>query len=194
MTERRALLLTDLVDSTATTEALGDAAAPALWAHHDRRARHLLRAWNGREIDKTDGMLMLFDTVAAAVGYASAYNRALCELEVPLVSRAGLHYGPVTLRENSPAAVALGAKPVELDGIAKPIAARVMSLARGGQILLTADAREAVVLDGLQIQSHGHWSIKGIAEPIELFEVGEVGELQGAPADRGKAYRVVQSG
>src|SRR4051794_5889587 len=101
MTERRALLLTDLVDSTATSETLGDAAATALWAQHDRVARDLIRGWNGREIEKPDGMLVLFETVTAAVGYARAYNRALRDLQVPLSSRAGLHYGPVTLRENS---------------------------------------------------------------------------------------------
>ena len=61
MSERRALLLTDVVDSTATSEALGDAAAAALWSAHDRTARDLLPVWRGREIDKTDGMLLLFD-------------------------------------------------------------------------------------------------------------------------------------
>ena len=44
---------------------------------------------------------------------------------------------PVTLRENAPEDVARGAKPVEVEGLAKPLAARVMSLARGGQTLLT---------------------------------------------------------
>jgi predicted ATPase/class 3 adenylate cyclase/tetratricopeptide (TPR) repeat protein len=194
MTERRALLLTDLVDSTSTSEALGDVAAAALWLAHDRVARDLLRTWNGREIDKTDGMLMLFENVAGALGYARAYNRALRELSTPLASRTGLHFGPVTLRENSAADVALGAKLLEVDGLAKPIAARVMSLARGNQILLTADARAGVADDSLQIQSHGYWAIKGIAEPMELFEAADIGELLTAPADGDKAHRVVQSG
>ncbi len=59
----------------------------------------------------------------------------------PLKARAGLHVGPVTLRENSPTDVARGAKPVEVDGAAKAIAARVMSVAMGGQILLSAPTR-----------------------------------------------------
>jgi len=195
MSERRALLLTDLVGSTATSEALGDSAAAALWAEHDRLARDLLRAWNGREIDKTDGMLVLFEHVGDALGYARAYNRALGSLSVPLLSRTGVHYGPVTLRQNSAADVALGAKPLEVDGLAKPIAARVMALASGGQILLTAEARAALVPDdSFQVESHGHWSIKGIAEPIELFEAGEAGAPFTPPADGEKGYRVVQSG
>ena len=39
MSEVRALLLTDVVDSTAHTERLGDAGAAELWARHDRVAR-----------------------------------------------------------------------------------------------------------------------------------------------------------
>ena len=46
--------------------------------------------------------------------------------------------------ENSAADVALGAKPVEVDGVAKPTAARVAALARAGQTLLTADAARAL--------------------------------------------------
>jgi predicted ATPase/class 3 adenylate cyclase len=194
MSERRALLLTDVVDSTATSEALGDAATTALWSAHDRIARDLLPLWRGREIDKTDGMLLLFDDAADAVGYARAYNQAILKLAVPLTSRASLHVAEVTLRANSAADVVLGAKPLEVDGIAKPTAARVMTLARGGQILLTAEAREALGETALQVQSHGHWAIKGVAEPIELFEAGETGVTLKAPADGDKAYRVTRVG
>ncbi|MBV9889719.1 MAG: hypothetical protein JO090_02390, partial [Rhizobacter sp.] len=88
MSERRALLLTDLVDSTATAEALGDSAAAALWSAHDRLARDLLRTWRGREIDKTDGMLLLFEQAADALGYVRAYNQQILKLAVPLSSRA----------------------------------------------------------------------------------------------------------
>ena len=194
MSQRRALLLTDVVDSTATSEALGDTAAAALWSAHDRTARDLLRLWRGREIDKTDGMLLLFDHASDALAYARAYNLAIQTLEVPLTSRAGLHVGEVSLRENSAADVVLGAKPIEVDGIAKPMAARVMSLARGRQILLTAEARATVGETSLQIQSHGFWTIKGIAEPVEIFEAGEIGELLAAPPDADKAYRVIRVG
>ncbi|HEY9238638.1 MAG TPA: hypothetical protein VIP10_07365, partial [Burkholderiaceae bacterium] len=100
MSEIRALLLTDVVDSTKLSQEIGDAAMAAVWTAHDRVARGLLEPWRGREIDKTDGMLLLFDNAADAVGYAMAYHRALQQLAVPLVARAGLHVGPVILREN----------------------------------------------------------------------------------------------
>ena len=194
MTDYRALLLTDVVDSTKLSEQIGNAAMAEVWAAHDRVARDLLRQAGGREIDKTDGMLLMFDHAADATDYALAYHRALAALPVPLVARAGLHVGPVILRENSAADVALGAKPLEVDGLAKPTAARVMALARGGQLLLTAEAREALGKSRLRVKSHGYWVMKGLAAPIELFEAGEHEAPFLAPSDGDKGHRVVRSG
>lgn len=195
MSDIRTLLFTDVVDSTAQSEKLGDAAMTALWAAHDRVARDLLPRWRGREIDKADGLLLMFERVADGVGYALAYHRALAALDTPLEARAGLHVGAVVLRENNPSDVALGAKPLEVEGIAKPTAARVMSLARGGQTLLTAAARAALGEVELKIESHGHWRLKGLAEPAELFEIGDAGSPFIPPQARGaKGYRVVCQG
>ena len=97
MSEVRALLLTDVVDSTKLAESIGDAAMADVWAAHDRVARDLLQVHHGREIDKTDGMLMMFSSAADAVNFAMAYHRALTGLPVPLTARAGLHVGPVLL-------------------------------------------------------------------------------------------------
>jgi len=201
MTTVRALLLTDVVDSTRLAQQIGDVAMAALWAAHDRLARDLLPPWRGREIDKTDGMLLLFDHAADAAGYALAYHQALAGLQPPLPARAGLHVGPVLLRENPAEDVARGAKPLEVDGLAKPTAARVMALARGGQTLLSAEAQAALVADGLldgdaglAIRSHGHWLLKGVAEPVELFELGTPGPGFHAPDDGEKAHRVVRQG
>jgi len=192
MSETRALLLTDVVDSTQLSQALGDAAMAELWAAHDRAARDLLAGCRGREIDKTDGMLLLFEAAADALGYALAYHRALAALPVPLKARAGLHVGPVILRENSAADVARGAKPLEVDGLSKPTAARVMSLAQGGQTFLTAEARASLGDTARQVSSHGHWVLKGVADPVELFEVCEDDAPFVAPPDGDKAYRVVR--
>ena len=194
MNESRALLLTDIVGSTQLSEQIGDHAMAALWAAHDRVARDLLPLWRGREIDKTDGMLLLFDDADDAVKYALAYHRALANLSTPLMARAGLHVGPVILRENSATDVARGAKPLEVDGLAKPTAARVMSLAGGGQTLLTPEALAALGDTTLETQSHGHWVMKGVATPMELFEVGEDATIFAAPPDGDKVYRVVRSG
>ncbi len=192
MSEVRALLLTDVVDSTKLSEQIGDAAMAEVWAGHDRVARDLLPTWHGREIDKTDGMLLLFEQATEAVAYAVAYHHALAGLPRPLKARAGLHVGPVILRENHAEDVLRGAKPLEVDGLAKPTAARVMSVAHGGQTLLTPEARQALGQTALKVESHGHWMIKGVADPIELFEVGDPDKRFEPPPDSEKVYRVVR--
>ena len=172
MSEIAALLFTDIVDSTMTTQRMGDGPALALWTEHDRRARDLLRRHRGREIDRADGFLLLFDAALDAARFVLDYHAALSELG--LASRAGLHVGPVVLRQASPEDVALGAKPTEVEGLAKAFAARVMAMARGGQTLLSGAARQALAEGGLdpsvQVRSHGHYRLKGIDEPVNAFD------------------------
>lgn len=200
MSEVRTLLLTDVVDSTRLAQELGDRRMAEVWSQHDRVARDLLRVWRGREIDKTDGMLLLFDGVADAVGYALAYHQALAGLSLPLSARAGIHHGPVLLRENSAEDIAAGAKPLEVEGLAKPTAARVMALAHGDQLLLTPPARAALAaalpegLDDLVLSSRGHWLMKGLSEPLEVFEASRGPSRRPEPQDSDKAVRMVRSG
>ena len=203
----RALLLTDVVGSTQMSETLGDAAMAAVWAAHDRAARDLLVPWRGREIDKTDGLLLMFDTAADAAAYAQAYHRALAALPVPLQARAGLHLGPVLLRDNSALDMARGAKPLELEGPAKALVARVMALAAGAQTLATRDAVAALAhalapalalantltdAQGSKACSHGHWVMKGSSDPLELFEIGPDDTCFEAPRCGDRAWRVVR--
>ena len=194
-----ALLLTDVVDSTKLAEALGDARMATLWAAHDRIARDLLPQHRGREIDKTDGMLLLFDAPEDAVHYAGAYHRGLAALSkqqgVRLAARAGLHVGEIHVRENTADDVARGAKPLEVEGLAKPMAARVMSVGLGGQTLVTGDAIAAMgdLDEGLETVLHGHYRLKGVEEPVPLHEIGSPDEAPFMPPpDAPKAYRVVR--
>jgi predicted ATPase/class 3 adenylate cyclase len=189
-----ALLIVDLVNSTELAQGLGDHAATQLWAAHDRMARDLLATWRGREIDKSDGFLLVFDDVGDAVAYALNYHRALARLPVPLRARAGIHAGRVILRENSSEDVARGAKQIEVEGLAKPITARLAALAVSGQTLLSAEACAAWTKPVAHVRSHGHWRLKGVAEPAELFEVGDDSCPFTPPSDVEKAYRVVQRG
>jgi len=186
--------MVDVVDSTALTARLGHDAAATLWTAHDRCARDLLRAWHGREIDKTDGFLLIFRDARDALGFAIAYHQAIDQLEPPLRARAGLHVDEIELRETPAGDVALGAKPLELDGLAKSVAARVMSVAMGGQTLLTLEARAALGSPAVRVQSHGHWRLKGLEQPVELFEAGDQRAPFAPPPDAEKAYRVVRKG
>jgi predicted ATPase/class 3 adenylate cyclase/Tfp pilus assembly protein PilF len=189
-----ALLFTDVVDSTRLTQALGDRAAAELWTAHDRLARDLLRGHNGREIDRADGLFILFEVAEEAVRFALDYHAALRTLPVPMSARAGIHIGEVSLRENSAADIALGAKRLEVEGLAKPVAARVMSAALGGQTLLTADAFAALGPQDHCVRSHGHWRLAGVEGVLELIEIGDPQAPLRPPPDAPKAHRVVRRG
>ena len=195
MTER-ALLFTDLEGSTALAERLGDERAAALWSEHDRIGRGWIAACGGQEIDHSDGFFAVFETAQAAARCALGLQPAFAALG--LSARVGIHWGAVTLRANAPEDIARGAKPVEVEGLAKPLGARVMAHARGGQTLLSAAAAAALgkaLPEGAALESHGHYRLKGLAEPVELFELGKAGECAfEPPADSDKVYRVVRAG
>jgi len=173
----RTLLLTDLVDSTGLVERIGDNAAAELFRAHDRIVLDLQQRWRGRLIDRSDGLLLIFERPIDGLGFALDYVRGLRELgrqhKQPLQARAGLHVGEVLLWENSVDAVQLGAKSLEVEGLAKPLAGRLMGLARPGQILLSATAeplahraaRELGERGELLVwKSYGRWRFKGLPE------------------------------
>lgn len=199
----RTLLLTDLVDSTGLVERLGDIPASQLFREHDQLVLKLQQQWRGRLIDRSDGLLLLFERPVDGLGFALDYTRGLRDLgktrNVELVARAGLHVGEVLTWKNSDAAVQVGAKPLEVEGLAKPMAARLMSLARPGQILLSSVAEPLTHRASRELgergknllwKSYGRWRFKGVPQSQEIFEVGEVGLAPlRAPSNNPKAWR-----
>lgn len=170
------LFFCDLVDSTGLIDELGDMKWAELSALHDGIAREIIAAHGGREIDKTDGFLVIFRRPIEAVQAALEYHENLAgnpELaEAGLKARVGIHYGEVILRTNEAEAVARGAKPVEVDGLKKPKAARIMALGQGGQTLLTRAAydmaRRAAVGNAalprdIRWLEHGMFEVQGCA-------------------------------
>lgn len=199
----KTLVLTDLCDSVALTARIGDAAAAELFRTLDVRALQLLQRWRGQLIDRSDGRFLLFDVPAQGLGFALDYLDALAEIgkqrELPLQARVGIHVGDVLFWRNDEDAVAAGAKPLDVEGVAKPTAARLMALARPNQILLSAVA-EALLRpsqrelgergENLQWKSHGRWYFKGLPTPQDVFEVGVAGNAPlRMPARSNKAWR-----
>ncbi len=196
----RALVLTDLCGYTALVERLGDAAAAEVLREHDRLVLGLQRRWRGQLIDRSDGLLLLFERPVDGLGFILDFTRGLHELAqargLDLKARAGLHVGEVLTWQNEPDAISAGAKPVEVEGLAKPVAARLMALARPGQILMSAVA-ESLTRRGarelgkeLRWKSHGRWHFKGVPEAQEVVEVGEPALMPSrSPAGSAKARR-----
>lgn len=196
MPERLALMLSDIVDSTRLAQTIGEAAMAALWTGHDRAARDAIRAHGGREIGRSDGLLACFATAAAAATFAADYHRALASLHPEFLARVGLHWGEVTLRPNSAQDVAAGATPFELDGLALPLAARVMSVAQGGQTLASAALVSELAAPAQALaRTQGFWRFKGISEPVAVLEL-TTPDLPATlpPQDGSKGYRVVRLG
>ncbi|MGB8379406.1 MAG: putative peptide modification system cyclase [Rhodanobacteraceae bacterium] len=199
----RTLVLCDLADSTALVERLGDHDAARLFRKHDRLTRSLLHQHGGREIDKTDGFLLLFERPIQAVAFALDYQRELGKLnennETALKARVGIHVGDVVMWDNAADDIALGAKPVEVEGLVKPVASRLMQLALPGQILLSgvayalahrAQGELGSGLESARWRTHGRYQFKGVPDPIAVFEVGEEGIAPlKAPPWSGKAHR-----
>lgn len=201
----RTLALCDLVDSTGLVERLGDQRAAALMRRHDRLARDLLHRYNGQEIDKTDGFLVLFERPIQAIAFALAYQRELTQLsqaeQVPLLSRIGIHVGDLLIWHNSPGDVVQGAKPVEVEGLVKPVTARLASLALPGQILVSGVATSlaqrghdelGAFAERARWINHGRYRFKGVPEPLVVYEIGEPGIAPlRLPPYSGKAHREV---
>ena len=115
--------------------------------------------------------------------FALEYQRALVEsFDPPLEVRIGIHLGEVRLRHNRSEDVERGAKPVEVEGLAKPICGRLMSLAQGRQLLLSRPVFD-LAQRGVEGQerageplrwfAHGTYLAQGLEEPLEIFQVGE---------------------
>ncbi|MHC1765221.1 MAG: protein kinase [Verrucomicrobiia bacterium] len=200
------LLFTDIVSSTALKQQLGDKAGAALIQEQRALVRQLLRTCPGAEEIETagDSFLLSFAKPSDAVRFALALQSRLRALNqgqpMPLTERIGIHLGEVVIEQHE-----AGHKAKDLYGIQIDTCARVMSLAKAGQVLLTRavfdNARQ--VLKGDEIEgvgqlewlNHGPYLLKGLDEPVEICEVREAGQEQapGTPTGSEKAQRQVRA-
>jgi putative peptide modification system cyclase len=184
----RALVLCDLVDATALLALLGDQAAAELMRRHDRLSHALMQRCGGREIDRTDGFLVVFERPVQAIDFALNYHRALAEFQAVektrLRARVGVHVGEVVLWEGTPDGLEPEAGAVDPEPTARTVVARLMALSGPGQTLVSglvhALAERSRAEIGLHTpvprwQRHGHYRLKGVVDPIDVWEVGEPG-------------------
>ncbi len=194
------LLFTDLVGSTDLKGRIGAPAYAGLLDRHNAIFEKICADLHGQVLKHTgDGFFAAFTTASDAVRAALRFQHAMRTepWPTPLTTRVGIHVGEV-------ADVQMAGRS-DVIGVAADVAAQVMSLAAGGQILLTRsafnDARQFVgehpAVDGqakpsLRWVAHGPYLFHGIEETIEVFEVGADGAAPlSAPSGGGKARRVV---
>ncbi|MEX2459440.1 MAG: adenylate/guanylate cyclase domain-containing protein [Actinomycetota bacterium] len=152
------VLFTDIVGSTERAAELGDRRWRELLDRHDEMAGRAVDQFGGRLVKSTgDGILATFDGPARAVRAAASLGE---QLKVAGVSiRSGLHAGEVELR---------GA---DVGGMAIHIAARVMSLAQPGEILVSAMVKGLVAGSGLAFEDRGIHTLKGVPDEWAIHAV-----------------------
>ncbi|MCG8455636.1 MAG: protein kinase, partial [Holophagales bacterium] len=172
-----AILVREMVEPTGDLE-------PEVVRALERIDAGLLGEYAGREVGARNDVLLLFDRPWSAVRFAVDFHAALAELG--LKARIGIHLGEVILHHGSASypggGHGGGFEPVEVEGLAKPVARRLLTLASGAQTLLTRAAyevaRRSATGDGeprLDWCSHGPYRFRGIADEVEVFEVGVAG-------------------
>jgi class 3 adenylate cyclase len=150
------VLYTDIVGSTELALRLGDHRWRQLLDAHDKITRRELRRFRGHEVNTTgDGFIATFDGPARAVQCAEAIIRDARALNIDV--RAGLHTGECEVRGR------------DLAGVTMHIGARVAALAGPGEVLASRTVRDLVSGSGIQFESRGERTLKGIPQPTELY-------------------------
>lgn len=171
------VLFTDIKGFTQITERAGDSFAVELLRRHDELVVKAIEEGGAGLVVKHigDSVMAVFAEPSTAVERAlriqeeaAAYNESRGEAE-PLGIRIGLHMGQVAVENEA-----------QLDLVGRHVnrAARVEALADAGQIYLTYpvfdSARgwlQARAGRDLAWKLHGSYLLKGLKEPVEIYEV-----------------------
>jgi class 3 adenylate cyclase len=152
------VLFTDIVDSTKTLERLGDASWRELLLAHNLRMRHELNRFRGREVATTgDGFLAVFDSATRAAQAGLAMTRAAQTLGLSI--RVGIHTGELEF---------VGG---DARGLAVHVAARVMGLAHGGEVVVSSTTHDLLEGAGVALHAAGSFEMKGLTGRRTVFTV-----------------------
>lgn len=164
-----AIVFADISGSTRLYESLGDQTARQLIAECLEVMTEQVAKYSGTVIKTIgDEIMCTFPSANQAVEAAMGMQEGVAE-DLPernantpatLTIRVGLHYGPAILEGG------------DVFGDAVNVAARMAGLAKGGQIITTAESAEA--LPPILRSSTRHLDripVKGKAEEIDIFEV-----------------------
>ena len=168
-------LFSDIEGSTRLLQRLGDRWGDVVAAHNEIMRRAFADA-GGREVDRQgDAFFAVFPRARNALAAAATIQRELSAHDWPddaeVLVRMGVHTGEPALGDEG----YLGLDVVR--------AARICSLARGGQVLVSEATRALVRgdLDGLSLQDAGEHRLKDIDDPERLFRLEGPGLRAGLP-------------
>lgn len=153
------ILFTDIVDSTVHAARAGDAAWRDILDRHDDLCRIEIGVCGGRWVKSTgDGLLATFDSPSRAVRCAWVLSERI-RSELGIEIRAGLHTGEIQTRGG------------DVAGMTVHQAARVQGMADNSEVLVSSSVSGLVAGAGITLEGRGTHTLKGIAEPVELYRV-----------------------
>lgn len=146
-----AVLFTDLVASTERATGEGDRKWRDLLDAHDAAARRCVDRVGGHVVKYTgDGVLALIPSATCALQVARSIGDALAEQGLEI--RAGIHVGDVDQRGD------------DVSGIVVNVAARIMSQAEAGEILVSESIRRATMGSGFVYDQTRSVELKGVPD------------------------------
>jgi class 3 adenylate cyclase len=152
------IVITDIVDSTRLAGEMGAAVWRDVIAEHNHRASTAIDRQRGRLVKTTgDGVIGSFDGAERAVRAAIAI-RGIAKV-LGLEIRAGVHSGEVQLTAD------------DVRGIAVHTAARIMTAAAPGEILVSATVMDLVEGSDLVFEDVGLHELKGLHGQRQLFRL-----------------------
>ena len=155
---RLAVAFTDLEGFTRYTARQGDEAASHLLAEHHRTTGPIVRSRGGRIVKRLgDGLLLTFTEPEAAV---MACLELVGSPPEPLRVRAGIHLGEIVVSMD------------DVIGHVVNVAARVAESAKGGEVLVTGDVKNAVTAPhGYAFGPARKRTFKGLGESVPISKV-----------------------
>ena len=160
----RTVLFTDIEDHSSMMTRLGDAAGRDVLRMHEETTRDGLRAFGGTEVKTMgDGFLASFRSIQAALDCAVALQQQLSSGRSVLPEgfriRVGINAGEPIAEDG------------DLFGSSVITAARILSLAQGGEVLVSNVVRELVAGKGHLFEDRGFHALRGFDEPVRVWSL-----------------------
>ena len=150
-------MFTDIVGSTERGVELGDARWRQTLARHYSASAQEIERHQGRLVKTTgDGLLATFSGPTRALRCAQRIRALSDAQDVRL--RVGIHAGEIETVDT------------DVSGVAVHAAARIMSLAAPGEILVSRTVTDLVAGSGLGFRERGDHELKGLPGRWQLYE------------------------
>lgn len=202
--ELKSIVFTDLAGFAQLQDELGEGPAEEVMRQHKALLSSVLERYpDGQLVNTTgDGYVLAFATASNAVRFALQFQQSMPVLSRRvgrnLKDRVTIHVGEVKVVYRP------GNERIQdVKGVHVSVCARLQDICSPGHILLSHAAFDSAwrqlkgrTLEGigeLTSREHGYFKLKGIQDPVKVYEIAEVGRVELVElTSGGKALRVAE--